>query len=206
MPGVDVDPTDSAPRDFNIEAPSSEVRADGFLTSSSVIRLPSLPLGPSRGGVGFGICCTGWSGGALTIFPSGPVNRRRRPRASRRRAAWLTTCLCPTPQPLRQHVIVQRRVTDRLKNPVSQGRHEHHRGTDLRRRSRGQQIGNLGEPPHLDGRRAFFRRKVATGLCVYRSGVVVYGDRRCSPAITSASAECFDRRFSRTTKLPFPLR
>jgi hypothetical protein len=41
----------------------------------------------------------------------------------------------PDAQSLRQHIIIHRRVANRIKDPVSQGRHECHRGTDLRRRS-----------------------------------------------------------------------
>jgi len=42
----------------------------------------------------------------------------------------------PNPKSLRQDVIIHRRVANRIKDPVSQGRHECHRGTGLRRRSR----------------------------------------------------------------------
>jgi hypothetical protein len=135
VPGVDVDPTDAAPRDSDIEAPDGEVRADGFL--DLILGDPAVITAarhrPQRGGFG-GLLR--WAVRQriddLSVGPGEPPETALSLQTASRLVHRLPV---PDAQPFRQHVIIQRRVANRIKDPVSQGRHECHRGTDLRRRS-----------------------------------------------------------------------
>ena len=135
VPGVNVDPTDAASRDYDIEAPGGEVCADGFL--DLILGDPAVVTAAAhrwrrRGFGGLLRWAVRQRIDDLSVRSSEPTETTPGLQTARRLVHRLPV---PDPKAPRQNVIIQRRVANRIKDPGSQGRHTCHRGTDLQGRS-----------------------------------------------------------------------
>lgn len=147
MSRFDVDPTNAAPRDFDIETVDGQVRADGFL---------HLILGDTAAvsADGHHLRMNGFRsllpGAVRQCIDDLPVRSGEPPETtlSLQSAGRLVHCLPVTDaQPPCKQVITQRLVADRVEDSVCQGRHDGHRRTGLRHRSNDRRTHTHGKPP-----------------------------------------------------------